>query len=281
MASLTRLGDAGDPGLSCKAGSSQVVTIECRSTMFSSHLFIVGCPRSGTTALGNMLARHPQVVMGIERYGHRAFPANFSLTPELFMPDRFLEIKSGDTFYNSFSFAPEAYAAIEEKFKAAKWVGDKIPTLFRTLDDLFENFPADTRVLFLFRNIFDVAASYRARLDNVADDWSKDVAAAITDWSDALRCFRSNKNQDRVIPIIYEDFFKDNRQAIGLFSGLGLDTTPEIIQDLERFFTRARQLESRRARNITEQEVFEICARAPFGAYREVVAQARNLSSNW
>lgn len=249
--------------------------------MSPKNLFIVGCPRSGTTALGNIFARHPYVVMGIERYGHRAFPANFSLSPELFIRDRFLDIQAGDTFYNSFSFAPEAYSAVEGKFANAQWVGDKIPTLFRTLGQLFERFPTDTCVLFIFRNIFDVAASYRARLDDLSDNWSKDVSAAISDWSDAIRSYRASENDDRVIPIIYEDFFKDDRQALGLFSRLGLEVTPEIRQDLERFYVRSRQLESRRSRNITEREVLEICTRSPFGAYREVLTRARSISSAW
>lgn len=246
--------------------------------MHANYLFIVGCPRSGTTALGNMFAQHPKVVMGIERYGHRAFPANFSLSPNLFKLERFTEFREGDTFYDSLAFAPAAYSDLSRKFPGAVWVGDKIPTLFRTLPKLFTAFPKETRVLFIFRNIFDVAASYKARKEDLSDNWSKGVSDAISDWADAIRCFRKSDNKRQIIPILYEDLFSDIKILKSLFVHMGLEYNSNFDAIMQGYYDRSRVLEKGRMRNLTEKEVLDICLRAPFGAYREVVETAREFS---
>jgi len=183
-----------------------------------------------------MFAQHPKVMMGIERYGHRAFPSDFSLSPELFEYERFIDFRTSDTFYDGPAFAPAAYSGMEQKFRNARWVGDKIPTLFRTLPKLFDSFPVEARVLFIFRNIFDVAASYKARKNNDSDNWSKGVPDAIADWTDAIRSFRTSHHQDKIIPIIYEDLFSDERQAVELFRQLGLEVDPAFANVIKPKF---------------------------------------------
>ncbi len=238
------------------------------------YLFIVGCPRSGTTALATLLAEHPSVVMGIERYGLRAFPAHFSLTPDLFERDRFLHFREGDTFYSSFDFAPRAYRDVETKFASARWVGDKIPGMYATLPDLFEAFGERTTVLFIFRNIFDVAASYKARLLDPNDNWSKGVSTAVTDWTRAIGAYRRSAHQERIIPIIYESLVSDPHIAHALFDRLGLEITPETRAAMDHLAARSETLESGRKRNLTMVEVMEICLKAPFGGFREIVDTA-------
>lgn len=58
-------------------------------------LFICGCPRSGTTAMWEMLAQHPQILLGMERYFRRFTPAKFKST--LFGIRRFFTFLTGDT----------------------------------------------------------------------------------------------------------------------------------------------------------------------------------------
>lgn len=243
------------------------------------HLFIIGCPRSGTTALANLLAQHPDVVMGIERYGHRAFPGSFSLSPDLFEHDRFISFNDGDTFYSSFDFASRAYLNVPEKFATAKYVGDKIPTLYRTLDRLFDAFPGPLIVLFIFRNIFDVAASYKLRLLDPSDDWKKGVEDAVKDWTQALAAFKAHSRHPSVIPLVYEDLFTDPSPIEALLSALGLDVDASFEPVINGLLSRSASLESQRKRDLTSAEVQYICLNAPFGAYRTVVDQARERNS--
>lgn len=239
------------------------------------HLFVVGCPRSGTTALGSFLAQHKDVVLGIERYGLRQFPGDFSLTPELFTADRFCDLRPGDTFYDALEFSTKAYGGTKEKFATAQWVGDKIPLLYQTLPKLFDRFDDRTRVVFIFRNVFDVVASYKARQVDPKDAWTKGTSAAITDWSASIRAYLTSDHQDRIIPIIYEDLFTDPRVGAALIDRLGLEHDADSRQALAHRFKRSDKLESGRKRDLSMDDVTEISMRASFGGFRTIVEKAR------
>lgn len=240
-----------------------------------SSLFIVGCPRSGTTAMGTLVTTHPSVVMGIERYGHRVQSNDFTLTPDLFERERFCDIQEGDTFYSSFDFAPRAYTNIEKKFETPVWVGDKIPTLYGALPQLFETFGDDVYVIFMIRNIFDIAASYVARKNDPEDSWNKDVASAITDWGMSIKSYRTSAYKDRILPIVYEDFFHSEQAMAQLLQHLNLNVGPEEKAVIRGLVQRSAQLTDQRPRNLSGDDVMEISMTAPFGGYRELVKEAR------
>src|SRR3954447_8348170 len=98
------------------------------------YLFVIGCPRSGTTALWQLLVKHPNIVLGVERYGTRFFGPDF-LDPTLFEFERFFRIEPGDTFYPDLSVTSD-YESMRRRFGRAKYVGDKIPYLYRFLPQL-------------------------------------------------------------------------------------------------------------------------------------------------
>lgn len=241
------------------------------------YLFVVGCPRSGTTALGLLLAQNPMILMGIERFGHRAFKNNFSISPELFESDRFCDFREGDTFYSGFDFAPKAYADVVGKLTTATWRGDKIPMMFDTLPELFGVFGSQAKVIFIFRNIFDVAASYNARRNNKNDNWHKGTSDAIKDWNHAISAYRKSTAKDQIIPVIYENFFSSPDIARKLHEKLGIandDMTEELVKAM---FKRSEVLESERARALSRDEVMEIMLKSNFGGFREIVEISRSL----
>jgi hypothetical protein len=132
------------------------------------YLFVMGCPRSGTTALRTLLNGHQAIALGEERYGTRCNRAEF-LDPSLFEGDRFFRLSEGDTFYTDLEGAIPEFGALKSRYGGAKYRGDKILFLYRYLPQLLDTFQERARAVVIFRNIFDVADSYNRRADNPAD----------------------------------------------------------------------------------------------------------------
>ena len=240
------------------------------------YLFICGCPRSGTTALWRLLVAHPQVVLGVERYGNRFFADDF-ISPAHFTRERFFDLQAGDTFYPDLTGFNTYYDQANSAYDAARYVGDKLPKLYTRFEQLERAFP-DARVLFIFRNIYDVAASYKRRsMDETDATWRRDqgVAAAIADWAEAIDAYRAHSEHLRILPVDYEALFYD---GVGLESILGfleLEPVPNLHQVFKNMQRRSAQLEAQRERSIDGAEAKLIAERAVFGTYRQVMREAR------
>jgi len=234
-------------------------------------LFVAGCARSGTTALGRFLAQHDEVVMGIERYAHRIARKSFSLAPEMFEPERFCRIEPGDTFYESIDFAPAAYRSIDTKFPTARYVGDKIPALYGVLPELFKAFGTSAQVVLIFRNILDVAASYEARRLNPEDNWKRGTVEAVANWNAALRAYRSSQYKDQIIPVFYEELFSSPTHLLALLERLDLKITDADRKRAEAMCSKSASLEQKRARSLGTADLMQIMLHAQFGVYRGIV----------
>jgi hypothetical protein len=154
-----------------------------------SYAFLCGCGRSGTTALVELVNRHPDVAIGYERFADRAIKG--TLTPDLFTPERFADFQKGDTFRSSYAGDPIREQVVH-KFHSARVVGDKVPTLFRNLDqlDAFD----DPKVVFIVREPFAVAQSFVARARNPEDKgWAfeHDHRAAVIEFNEALQAIQA------------------------------------------------------------------------------------------
>lgn len=239
------------------------------------YLFVAGCPRSGTTALGRFLAMRDDVVMGIERYALRATRKNFSLAPELYELERFKTFMPGDTFYDSLDFAREAHRSLDARLPSARYVGDKIPMLFGALPELFQAFGPNTKVVLIYRNIFDVAASYETRLRKPDDKWSRTASDAVINWNASLKAYKTSAHKDQIIPVIYEDIFADPARLVGLLERLGLSPTEEDRLRAVQTVEKAHVLDGARNRQLSTGNVMDITMNAQFGAFREIVNLAR------
>jgi hypothetical protein len=234
-------------------------------------LFVVGCPRSGTTAMWRLLTGDPRIVLGNERYGNRWFEEE--LTPDLYRKERFARIEEGDTFYGDLAAFHERYEAMLDRYDGAVFVGDKIPMLFTRLDTIADNFPG-AKVILLLRNIFDVAASYERRARDSEDTtWSQDLrtSSAIDQWNESIEVAMEHPGSLDIQVVDYERFFFQADQLDRLYDGLGLDVPPNMPDEHGRIITRARQLEEGRPRDLPQAAVHEICLRADFEGYRQLV----------
>ncbi|GIU02816.1 sulfotransferase family protein [Shewanella algidipiscicola] len=185
-------------------------------------LFICGCPRSGTSALRNVFNADPRFALGMERYYSRG-STTFSLKREHFSKSRFYDLQEGDTFWASL----DNCSSNKSYFDDSIYRGDKIPLLYKHLQSLFIEMP-DSTVLFIVRDIYEVAASYNVRAKDENDSlWARnqDFKVAVDDWNESLVHFYQSfqERKEKVIPIFFDDFFSNEAALDVIFRKLGLN----------------------------------------------------------
>lgn len=167
-------------------------------------LFLTGCPRSGTGAAMRVLQASHDIVMPSERFIHRMWSAE-GLHPGLFERERFFRQEPGDTFYE---FASRAYfRTAQRRFDRARFIGDKIPTLYRRFDQLAERFPG-AKVVFILRPVEAVAASYKRRMLSGDPHWTAGgVEQAVRDWNEMVQTMSRPVSGLRLHFLDYDSFF--------------------------------------------------------------------------
>ena len=200
-------------------------------------LFVVGCPRSGTTAFADYLNQHPEILVCQERY--RGVPTA-EVTRDLFSFERILDFKprerqrppGGDL---ELHVKRHAEALARKDPAQLKWIGDKGPWYVRSLDLLATNNPG-TRFIVLYRPIEEVAESWDARAKNPDHPWPSNRGAevAVEVWNLALRKVREfivSNPTPRVLIVNYHDFFYRNEAVVPLISRfLGLEFDESVTK---------------------------------------------------
>jgi hypothetical protein len=188
-----------------------------------SYLFVCGCARSGTSALAQLLGNHERIIMGMERFGHLVTPGSFKLRPKHFKKDRFTKVKRGDTFYDNFEQYHKWEPTIKEKFHKFNYIGDKRPELYKVYNEIDQFFPG-AYVIFIYRDVYDVAASWNARAKEGLNWPSKqDYRVAVYEWNQSLiSTLDGIENGINITCICYEDVFVRNYNVEPLFQVLGL-----------------------------------------------------------
>lgn len=208
------------------------------------HLFIGGTARSGTSILTTILSAHPDICVGIERYGNVFASREF--TPQLLAKERFFDVQPNDTWYDSLDRFRNHYQRLRERYDLAHYRGDKIPALPRRLDYILANFP-EVRLIITLRDIEAVACSYEARAEHGQEwDESRRTAAAVEDWNTMLTAVLRHVDDPRIHCVQYEDMFT-SRDALGaILQFLELETVPAVDEIFARAQKRWREELSQR-----------------------------------
>ena len=219
-------------------------------------LFVTGCQRSGTTAFAEYLNDHPEVFVGVERYGR--IPAK-EITPEYFAFERILDYGAED------SLRPREYYVdlLSKKTpRELKWIGDKFPGYAKWLKPLSENNPGAYFII-LYRPIEEVAESWEARSKNPEDPWlgGKDgFALGVDMWNNIqqkTRQFIESGLGEGVLLVSYHDFFERNEECVALLSRfLGIEFG-EPVRETWRGMSAEFEQKRRSKKPLTaEQEVY-------------------------
>ncbi len=138
--------------------------------------FVVGCERSGTTPLVKLLAGHPAIAMGMERYKYilremRKTQNPDLLTTEHFEPDRFLDFRPTDTNHTPPDTFRGHYESVERRLQAGslRYFGDKLlPPNVWIAHTVAERFP-ESKFVFIYRDPLAVLDSFERRAQDPAD----------------------------------------------------------------------------------------------------------------
>lgn len=206
-------------------------------------IFVCGTGRSGTTALARLLNTHPDIVVGIERYKSRLMTARPSddLT-ELFSKERFFDVTPGDTNIDLKRSYLNDTAKAKRKYDSAKYVGDKVPNLYRRLEFLDQAFP-ECVVIYIVRDPVHVAASWERRATADDDAWpaENDFRQAVADWNDSIRLAIEARRVfgRRILYVSYDRVFGRRKWAVWREIMRNLELDPKLTINAKRFLTKA------------------------------------------
>jgi glycosyltransferase involved in cell wall biosynthesis len=218
------------------------------------HLFVAGCPRSGTSALVFLLNEHSRIALGFERFKRtRAL-----LDPWHFAPAQFFAPVLAETDIQG----ELLYRRLRERWRggSVEVIGDKVPLYWRVLPDLLERF-AHGRLILLVREPYDVAASFDRRAADPGDWWptANDRTLALEMWNEALERARAAERAgygERIFLASYEGLLAgEERWLDALLAFIGLHPTARLRAEQRRLAERWRARERQPAQSELLAEV--------------------------
>ncbi len=214
-----------------------------------------------------VLSHSPEIVIGMERFIHKMMWGK--LSPELYTEERFFEQQPNETWYDITQGKEGAYMPLaRERWKKARYIGDKIPTLENHWDQL-KGFNGG-RIIYMVRDIWDVAASYKRRRDRGDPTWTAGgVEEAVRDWNLSLSNFHRGPSNFGVYVVNYDQFFRGTGYRT-LWSWLELRQQEPLRRAHARISVSGRSLINL-PKNFTDAEIDLIRNTADHETYRDIM----------
>lgn len=218
-------------------GGDSIKLVE-KSLENATPLFVIGCPRSGTTFVSKLLNSHPMVIMTNET-------AVFMLLDDIIKRSH-SGVKSGVLYgkeYNKLwsDYINSNYRLIIEDFytkicecqkkTTIRYWGEKHPHIFSCLDRINSVFP-DAKYIYIIRDPRDSASS-------IAKMQKTDYLQSLRNWkefSDSYEGFVKKISNEKLFLIKYEELVRDyDFISNKIFSWLNLELDSFVCEFLAKY----------------------------------------------
>ena len=211
-----------------------------------SYLFVDGVPRSGTTALGDLLSISEEVELYTELYSFDRIPAYGKYSFERSSLQRAL-------FSNRFDpiAASKDHDTFLRKHDRARFIGDKRPWFHFCLEAAFDNLaPCGFTSIFIWRDIRMLIRSSIIRAKDINDftwnrDWGGRLMALMCNATARRLLFIKRERPDiysRILFVQYENIFSELSAALVLFEQVGITLDPSEVDNVKSFIDSSRRL---------------------------------------
>ncbi|MEM1168432.1 MAG: sulfotransferase [Cyanobacteria bacterium P01_H01_bin.35] len=239
-------------------------------------LFLVGCPRSGTTLLQSMLAAHPQILsfpetkffwylipLYKERWRRKLKMVSQDFKPRL--KEFFVEeINQGELLkkFSKFNFLRSQYTRqfinILDELTVSQgktiWL-EKTPEHLLYIDYIEKNVPG-VKFIHLLRNGTDVVASLHEVTQKYPEPWGGDcwdLNLCIRRWVEAVEISRQHIHKSNHILVRYEDVVTNTEaELVKLCQFIGINFTDSM---LENYRNASEKLTLENAGRTVKQEI--------------------------
>lgn len=196
-------------------------------------LFLIGCPRSGTTFMANLLNSHPEVLMTSEsaafmlgddiiRKSEQGIASGINYGKQY---HKLLSSMLADSYRDMLEGFYERIAREQGRSYLSYW-GEKHPHLYECLDRVDASFP-DACYVYALRDPRDSACS-------IADMSKTDYVPALENWkkfSDAYEAFVEKLAPERLLTVRYEELVDDYYAGANrIFTWLDLPVAAPVLE---------------------------------------------------
>lgn len=223
-------------------------------------VFIVGCPRSGTTWLQKLLASHPKVHSGPESHLFEWY-----LGPLIRHWNRELLLDQHRSVGLKFYFQENGFKAILRNFmlqllvpmasqlKESELFVEKTPDHGFWMHEISEVLP-NSRFIHIIRDGRDVVASLLAASRGWGSSWApKNSRAAARKWTESVRTIHETGRtlpRERFLQVRYEELWNDSQGSLSTVTKfLGLDWDEVSITEAIRRNDARTIIENREGRS--------------------------------
>ncbi|MEG4286173.1 sulfotransferase [Microcoleus sp. A006_D1] len=214
--------------------------------MTMKRIFLVGCPRSGTTILQSLLASNPEIISFPEsKFFHYLlydlFAGKLPMRMEAFFNDEikrpellkgFDDSQSVETKASWFIGILDGLAAEENK---SIWL-EKTPEHIHFIQDI-ERFAPDVKFIHILRNGMDTIASLYEATRNFNDLWGSgwDLNHCIESWKNAELISYKYVNASNHILVKYEELVENKKSVLeNICNFIGIDYDAGMLTDYKK-----------------------------------------------
>ena len=139
------------------------------------------------------------------------------------------------------------------------------------MEQLKSNFK-NVKVFILLRNIIDVAQSYKRRLLNDNDNWSRTTKTCIEEWNSSLRAMKKYESDPNVFIVHYESLFghQGNEVLTEIEHFMNFDLGKIVQTEYQKFMNYLPNIKEKRNWVLDEGDILNILSNADILTYRHL-----------